>query len=90
MYRFAARNVLRIDHLVHVRRTEIRARIAELFRASRTADIGVVDDEMRRLIFFVLRTGVIEIGKFIEGEFSIAAGGAENRFASIAVSHHLP
>jgi len=57
-----SRNISCLNHLVNVGGTEVLAGIAELHRASRIADVGVVNDEMRRLIFFVLRAGVIEIG----------------------------
>src|SRR5579863_9745109 len=45
-----------IDHFVHIRRTEILTRIAELFHTASIADVGVVNDQMRRLVFFMLRS----------------------------------
>src|SRR5579863_6286529 len=45
-----------IEHFVDVRGTEILARAAEFLDATRVANIRVVDDQMRRLIFFVLRS----------------------------------
>jgi len=68
----AAGNVRRLDHLVDIRRAEVLARIAELGDAAGVADIGVVDDQMRGLVFFVLSARVIQIGELVEGEFAIA------------------
>src|SRR5688500_1624438 len=39
-----------VDHLVDVGRAEARAGIAVLFSATGRTDVGVVDDQMRRLI----------------------------------------
>src|ERR1700722_2015533 len=66
-----------VDHFVDVRRTEILARAAEFFHTPRVADVRVVDYQMRRLVFFMLGTGVIEIGKFVEREFAVAFGGSK-------------
>ena len=66
-----------VHHLVHVGRTEILARIAEFLYAARVADVGVVNDQMRRLVLFVLRAGVVEVGQLVEGQLAIAFGRAE-------------
>src|ERR1700739_3854585 len=46
-------------HLINVGGAEILAGIAELSDATRVADIGVMDDQVRRLIFFMLGAGVV-------------------------------
>ena len=43
------------QHFVDVRGAEVLARVAEFLYAALIADVGVVDDEVRGLIFFVLR-----------------------------------
>src|SRR3954464_3427392 len=43
-----------IDHLIHVRWTEILARAAEFLHATRIAHVRVMDHQVRRLIFLVL------------------------------------
>ena len=63
-----------VDHLVHVGRTEILARAAEFFHAARVADVGVVNDQVRGLVFFVLGAGVIEVGELVERQLAIALG----------------
>ena len=55
----AAGNVGGFHHLVYVCRTEVLAGVAILLHASRIADIGVVDDQMCGLVFFVFGAGVI-------------------------------
>ena len=66
-----------VDHLVHVGRTEILARVAEFFYAARVADVGVMNDQVRGLVFFVLGAGVVEVGELVEGQLAIAFGGAD-------------
>ncbi len=66
------------DHFIDVRGTEILAGAAEFFHAFRVADVGVVDDQVRRLVFFMLRAGVVEVGEFVEREFAVALGGAQH------------
>ena len=61
-----------VHHLVNIRRTEILARVAEFFHAARVADIGVVNDQVRGLVFFVLGAGVVEVGELVEGQLAIA------------------
>ncbi len=62
----ALRCVSGLDHLVHIRRAEVLARTAIFLNAPRVADISVVNYEMSRLILFVLRSRVIEVGQFVE------------------------
>jgi hypothetical protein len=44
-----------VEHLVDVGGAEILARAAEFFHAARVADVRVIDDQVRGLIFFMLR-----------------------------------
>jgi len=37
-----------------------------------------VDDQVRRLIFFVLGTRMIKISEFVEGELAVAFGSADD------------
>src|ERR1700733_1037445 len=66
-----------VDHFIDVGGTEVLARAAEFFHATRVADVGVVDHQMRWLIFFVLRSGVIKVGQLIECELAVPFGGTE-------------
>ena len=66
------RCVGRLDHLVHICRAEVLARTAVLLNTTRVADVGVVNYEMRRLILFVLRSRVIEVGQLVERQLAIA------------------
>ena len=61
------------------------ARPTELLHAARLANVGVVNDEMRRLIFFVLRSGVIEVSKLVECQLAVAFGVVEQVGFSAAV-----
>ena len=61
-----------VQHLVNIGRTEVLAGAAEFFYAALVADIRVVNDEVRGLIFFMLRARVVEIGQFVESEFAVA------------------
>src|SRR5437588_1458510 len=61
-----------INHFVNIRWAEVLARAAELFYAALIANVGVVDDQMRGLIFFMLRAGIIKVGELVEGELAIA------------------
>ena len=67
-----------VQHLVNIGRTEVLAGAAEFFYAALVADVGVVNDEVRGLIFFVLRAGVVEIGQLVESEFAVALCRAED------------
>src|SRR5580700_5795096 len=66
-----------VDHFVNVGRTEILARAAIFVHAACVADVGVVDDQMRWLIFFMLGARVIKVSELVEGEFAVALRGAE-------------
>src|SRR5881398_2911291 len=48
-----------INHFVNIRWAEVLARAAELFYAALIANVSVLNDQVCRLIFFVLRTGVV-------------------------------
>ena len=54
------------------------AGIPEFDRASGVADIGVVDDQMGRLVFFVFRAGVVKIGQLVEGKLAVAFCGTND------------
>ena len=43
----------------------------EFLYATGIADIRIVNDQMRRLIFFVLRPRVVQIGQLVEGQLAI-------------------
>src|SRR6266404_5435121 len=66
-----------IQHLIDVRGTEILAGAAKLFYATLIADVRVIDNQMRRLILFVLRARVIQVGEFVECQRAIAVGWTE-------------
>src|SRR5271165_741928 len=66
-----------VDHFVDVSGTEILAGAAEFFHAARVADIGIVDNQMRGLVFFVLGARVVEVSEFVEGEFAVPFCGPE-------------
>ncbi len=73
-----ARRVGGFDHLVHTGRAEVLARVAEFLHAAFIADVGIVNDQMRRLVFFVLCARVVDVGELIEGEFAVALCGTDN------------
>src|SRR6266404_5037532 len=50
-----------VNHFVDIGGAEILARVAEFFYAARIADVGVVNDQVRGLVLFVLGAGVIEV-----------------------------
>ena len=56
-----------LHHFVNVRGTEFLARAAEFFHAARIADVRILDDKVRRLVFFVLGSGVIEVRELVKG-----------------------
>jgi hypothetical protein len=66
-----------VNHFVDIGRAEILARVTEFFYAARIADVGVVNDQVRGLVLFVLGAGVIEVGKLVESQLAIAFRGAE-------------
>src|SRR5436190_10287623 len=55
-----------VEHFVNVGWTKILARTAELAHTPRLADVRVFDDQMCRLIFFVLCSRMIKVGKFVK------------------------
>ena len=67
-----------LDHLVDVRGTEVLAGIAKFPDATLIADVGVVNHQVRRLIFFMLCTGVIQVGQFVERKFAVALSGTDD------------
>ena len=66
-----------VHHFVNIGRTEILARVAVFCYAARVADVRIVNDQMRRLIFFVLRSRVIKVGELIESKLAVAFRWAE-------------
>ena len=59
-------------HFVNGSGTIILARVAVLANAAIRADIPIADVQMARLIFFVTRAGIIDVGQAIKGEQAIA------------------
>jgi len=45
---------------------------AVIANAARVANISIGDDQMSRLIFFMLGSRMIKIGEFVEGQLPIA------------------
>src|SRR4029077_16363189 len=66
-----------LDHLIDASRTKILARVAEFFHAAAIADVGVVNHKMRRLVFFMFRARVVEVGELVESDLAVASSGAE-------------
>ena len=64
--------------------------LAVFLHAARVADVRVVDDQVRRLVFFVLRAGVIEVGELVEGQLAVALGRAKQSWASAPPSAGSP
>ena len=60
-------------------------RTAEFLHAAGVADVGVVDDQVRGLVFLVLGAGVIEVGELVEGQLAVAFGGTEQMRFGAAV-----
>jgi len=60
-----------VDHLVDIRRTEVLARAAKFFNATAIANVGIVNDQVRRLVFLVLCARMIEIGELVECKFAV-------------------
>jgi hypothetical protein len=59
-------------HFVDGSRTEVLAGVAVFFYALRGADVGVGNAKMARLIFFVARARVVDVGEAIKRQFAIA------------------
>ncbi len=66
-----------IHHFINVGRAEVLAGAAEFLHAARVANIRIVNHQMRRLIFFMLRAGVIQISQLIESQLAVALRRAE-------------
>src|ERR1700722_3451004 len=64
-----------IYHFVHICGTEILTGAAEFFHAARVANICVVNDQVRGLVFFVLGARVVEVGELIESKLAVTFGG---------------
>ena len=69
---FQFRRALLRHHFVDRGGTEILAGIAVLANAAVAANIRIENDEMARLILFVARAGMIDVGEAIEGKLAIA------------------
>src|SRR5215472_2327273 len=85
----AAWGVASFHHLVYVGRTEVLARIAVLMHTSFIADVDVVNDQVRRLVLFVLRRGVIDVGQLVEGELPVALCRTNNVRRGAAISRKI-
>src|SRR5439155_22404898 len=59
-------------HLIDSRGAKILARISVLFHAPRNANIGIENMQMTWLVFVVARTGMVDVGKAIESEFTVS------------------
>src|SRR5439155_3276389 len=60
-----------IEHLVNISRAEVLARTAVFADAPRLANVRVVDDQVRGLILFMLRAGMVEVSEFVECQLAI-------------------
>src|SRR5947209_10475300 len=78
VYLLAVGHVCGLHHLVHIGWAEMLAGISELLHATGIADIGVMNDQMRRLVFFMLRAGMIKISQLVEGELAVSTGLAQH------------
>ena len=61
------------NHLVNRRGAEALARIAVFFSAARRADVRVEHVQVRRLIFIMTDSRVVNVGYFVEGQFLVKA-----------------
>jgi hypothetical protein len=61
-----------VYRLIDGRGTKVLTGIAVLDRAFSGANLQVVHDQMARLIFFVPRPGVVDVGQAVEGELAIS------------------
>src|SRR5271166_2633949 len=82
----AAGRVGGLDHLIDTGRTEVLAGVAEFLHAAFVTDVGVVNDEVRRLVFLMLGAGMIDVGKLIEGELAVAFCRANDMRLGPAIS----
>src|ERR1035437_10699423 len=74
----SAGRVRGFDHIVNVGRAKVLAGVAVLFDAALITDVGVVDHQVSRLVFFMLRAGVIHVGQLVEGELAVTLGGPDD------------
>ena len=73
-----ARSVRRFHHFIHARGTEILAGVAKLRHASFIANVGVVNHQVRRLVFFMLGARVIDVGQLVERQLAVALGSVDH------------
>ena len=64
-------------HFVNSSGTEELTGIAILVGAARMADVGLQDMQMARLIFIVIRSGIVDIAQLVKGQLAI-----EGRFSA--------
>jgi len=66
----ACRRALFVNHFIDIRGAKCVQGLRILW-ATRVANVGVMDHEMRWLVFFVLGAGVVEVGELVEGELAV-------------------
>src|SRR6516165_5283541 len=64
-------SVCGLNHFIDAGGTEILAGVAVFAHTTLVAHVGVVDNEMSRLVFLVLGARVVDVGQLIEGQFAI-------------------
>src|SRR5262249_10137635 len=77
----ARRGLARVNHFVNSRRAKILAWIAEFFATATVTNIQVFHNKVHRLIIVMPRARVVDIGKAIERQLSIALCIAQKRCA---------
>src|SRR5690349_20852426 len=65
------------------------AGIAILLHAAHIADLGIVNNQVRGLVFLVLGAGVVEVGELVESELAIAFGVVQQVGVGAAVGGQL-
>src|SRR5438105_12911171 len=65
------------------------ARASVLLHAALFANVGVVNDEVGRLIFFMLGARVVKISELVEGEFAVALGRSKQMSFIAAIRRQL-
>src|SRR5579862_715443 len=78
-----------VHHFVYVGWAEILARVAKFLYASRVANVGVVNDQVRRLVLFMLGAGVVKVGELVEGQLAVAFGGTDEIGFSATIRRQL-
>jgi hypothetical protein len=71
---FAVGRGVIVKHFIYVGRAEILARAPEFLYAACIANVSVLNEQVSRLVIFVLRPRMIEVGEFVESEFAVAFG----------------